>query len=452
MKSVCSGNNLTQGSIAKGVVLFALPLLGSSVVQQLYATVDLLFVGNVLGSGPLAAVGISTLLISCLIGFFVGLSVGVNVVIARFFGRGLSEDVARAIHTAILLGVLGGITLAALGIVIAPYYLQLMATPREIFTDALCYLQIYFLSMVSVVLYNQAAGIFRGIGDSITPLIAQIAGGIFNIGMNAFFLIVLEYGIAGSAYATFISQSVAAGILLCKLISHPVFRLRFSELKLHKDIVQGILLIGIPTGLQSLVITLSNVFIQHHIDLLGTSTIAAFSAYFKIELPIYYAIVSLGQAATTYVAQNHAAGLEKRARKATNICLMLGLGVLIILAGVLLAFGQWAFWVFSQDTTVIAIGVSIITITFPCYWIYVFLEVFAGSIRGRGNSVGPMIIILANICILRTVLLGILSTFGATVEDIAWLYPVTWLSTSVCMAICYGVVINKKASRIPKCV
>lgn len=131
---------------------------------------------------------------------------------------------------------------------------------------------------------------------------------------------------------------------------------------------------------------------------------------------------------------------------------MLGLGVSIILAGVLLAFGQWAFWVFSQDTTVIAIGVSIITITFPCYWIYVFLEVFAGSIRGRGNSVGPMIIILANICILRTVLLGILSTFGATVEDIAWLYPVTWLSTSVCMAICYGVVINKKASRIPKCV
>lgn len=444
MKQITGKHDLTQGSIAKGVVLFSLPLLGSSIVQQLYATVDLLFVGNALGSNAVGAVGISTLLISCLIGFFVGLSIGVNVVVARFFGQGLAYDVKRAIHTSVLLGLVGGVGLMVLGVLVAPSYLSVMATPSEIFNDALSYLNIYFLSMVSVVLFNQSAGVFRGIGDSWTPLLAQIIGGLCNIVMNALFLYVLHLGIVGSALATLVSQSVAAGIVLFKLFKHSAFPLRLGELRFYGDVVKGILLIGVPAGLQSLVITISNIFIQHRIDLLGTAAIAAFSAYFKIELPIYYAIVSLGQAATTYVAQNHAAGFEVRARKATNVCLVLGIVVSAILAAVLVGAGHPVFWLFLHDAAATDIGVSIISITFPCYWIYVFLEVLGASVRGRGNSIAPMIIILSNICVLRTIVLFAISAQGATAQDIAWLYPLTWITTSICMAVCYRVVIGKK--------
>lgn len=443
-----ASHDLTQGSIAKSLALFALPLLGTSVIQQLYGTVDLLFVGNVLGTDAMAALGISVLLITCLIGFFTGLSVGVNVVVARHVGSGKLADAGKAINTAVAMGLMGGVGLAVVGFAIAPSYLAWMATPSELVADALAYLRVYFVSMIAVVLYNQCAGALRGLGNSRTPFTAQLAGGVCNVALNALFLMVLGLGIAGSALATLFSQGIATLLCLRVLTRGPeACRLRAGDLAFHGDSLRGILAIGVPTGLQSLVITLSNVFVQHQINLLGPEAIAAFSAYFKVELPIYYALVSLGQAVTTFVAQNHAAGLEGRARKGTRACLGIGVALSVVLAAVLIGFGHGAFWIFSQQTSVIAYGRTIIGITFPLYWLYAFLEIYAGSMRGRGNSVAPMVIILLNVCVARTVILFALTSTVVTVEAVALVYPITWAATALCMTVGYQLQIRKRVQQ-----
>lgn len=433
--------DLTQGPIARSMVLFALPLLGSSVVQQLYGTVDLLFVGNILGTGASAALGVSTMLVSCLVGFFTGISVGVNVVAARHLGTGRLDDVSRTVHTAVALSLLGGAVLAVAGWLLAPHYLTWVATPPEVAGDALLYLRVNFISMVVVVLYNMCAGLVRALGDSATPLRAQVAGGLVNVAANAVLMAVLGLGIAGAALATLFSQGLAALLLvrhLCRLDAP--YRLRMRRLALHGDIVRPMLAVGVPTGLQSTVITLSNVFVQYHINQLGTVPIAAFTSYFKVELPLYYAIVSLGQAAVTFVAQNHGAGLHGRARRATSVCLALGVGLTVALAAVMLLAGRWLFWVFNQDEAVVATGVSIIWVTFPFYWLYVFLEVHGASIRGRGQALLPMAAVILNVCVLRVAFLAVVARVAPGVQSVAAAYPVTWALTSLAMFACYRMV------------
>lgn len=436
---------LTHGSILRGIIVFALPLLGTSVVQQLYGTVDLLFVGNMLGTQASAALGISSLLISCLVGFFIGISVGVNVVLARMFGARDYKSLRRGIHTATALGAIGGILLAICGFTLAPFYISLMQTPAEIVDDAVMYLRIYCLSMVSIALYNMFAGIMRALGDSASPLRAQIVGGVANVGFNALFLMVFHWGIAGTALATLACQTLAAALLARSLTRlHAPYRLQWRHVRLNRDIVISMLAIGVPTGLQSLVITLSNVVIQWQINLLGISAIAAFAAYFKVELPLYYAIVAIGQAATTFVAINVGARQDARARRGTNLCIALGLGTTAVLAWLLLVFGYWAFWIFNQDASVIACGQQVIAITFPLYGIYVFLEVYSASIRARGNATTPMVIILLNICVLRSIILLVLMANDPTLTKVALVFPLSWTTTALCLFVCYRIILKKK--------
>lgn len=448
-ESRSSLSDLTRGAIVPSLVLFALPLLGSSVAQQLYGTVDLLFVGNVVGATALAALGVSTLLITCLIGFFNGLSVGASVVVARFLGAGDAERVERAVGCAVALGLVGGIVMAVVGILIAPLYLAWMSTPAEVLAPALTYLRVYMASMLAVVMYNQCSGVLRGLRDSRTPLLAQVAGGLVNIAMNAFFLLVMGLGVEGSALATLFSQGIAAVICLVRLarmrLADGAVALRVKSVRLHPRTLCRILVIGAPAGLQALMITLSNVFVQHQINLLGTESIAAFSAYFKVELPIYYAIVSLGQAATTFVAQNHAAGRERRARWGTRWCLLLGVGASVVLAGLLMALGNQVFCIFSRDVRVIALGVQIIHVTFPFYWLYVFMEVFAAALRGRGSSVAPMVVFTACLFGVRTLLLYLFTLDGVTVQAVASVYPATWAVTALAMTIGYAALVLRRS-------
>ena len=435
--------DLTRGPILKGIVLFALPLLGSGVMQQLYGSVDLLFVGNVLGTGASAALGVSSMLISCLVGFFSGISVGVNVAVAKALGAEDGRAASRATHCAVALGVVGGLALAVLGWALAPWYLSQVQAPPEIVDDALLYLRVYFVSMLAVVMYNMCAGIVRSLGDSATPLRAQFMGCLVNVAMNAAFLLI-GWGIAGIAAATLFSQGVAAWILVRYLrrVDGPC-RLHLRKVALHADVVKPVLAVGVPTGLESMVITLSNVFVQYQINLLGTVPIAAFTAYFRIELPLYYAIVALGQAATTFVAQNCGAGLYSRARKGTNVCLGLGIAVTAALACLLLFVGHWAFWIFNQDPAVIETGLQIISVTFPFYWLYVFIEILAGACRGRGQAIVPMVVILLNVCVLRVAFLFWVCSVAPSVPGVASAYPVSWALTALGMLVCHRAVVRK---------
>ena len=285
-------------------------------MQQLYSTVDLIFVGNVIDKTASAAIGASTLLITCLIGFFGGLAVGAGVVIAQSWGERDTDKLRRAIGNTAALALAGGVVLALLGWLLAPGYLRLIRTPEEIRANAEAYLRIYFLSLPSIVAYNFGAGMLRALGDSKNPLLAQLLGGLVNVASDWLLLRVLANGVVGVAWASLFSQTVAAALVarsLCRL--EATYALRLRGIRFDPALLKKTVAIGLPAGAQALVITLSNVVVQAHINAFGADAIAAFTAYFKVELIIYLPIMALGQAIMTFSGQNCGAGQFARIRR-----------------------------------------------------------------------------------------------------------------------------------------
>ena len=309
-------HNLTQGSIGKGILVFLLPLLASTLIQQLYNTVDLIFVGKFCSTEATAAIGASSLIITCLIGFFNGMAVGTNVVAAHIYGKQDKKGLKNVIQTVFMIGLIGGLIVTIIGIYFAPIFLKYMNTPQSILDVAVKYLRIYTLSMISVVIYNLLCGILRAIGDSKSPMMFQIFGGIVNVIADFIFIVILKMDVQGAAIATLLSQTLTA------VLTIRYFYKRSEEPKLHftmrifdKKIFKKILMIGIPAGVQSIVITLSNIIIQSQINSFGVDAIAAFTAYFKIELILYLPIIVLGQALVSFVGQNYGAKQYDRINK-----------------------------------------------------------------------------------------------------------------------------------------
>lgn len=417
--------DLTEGTIWRQLVVFALPLLGSSLIQQLYNTVDLLFVGNLLSKDAYAAVGASSMIISCLVGFFTGMSVGSGVVISHAIGsrnRRLTQD---SVHTAV-------------GLIGAPYFLTWMHVDPRILTEAVSYLRIYFLSLTSVLTYNMASGIIRSMGNSSVPMLTQLAGGIANVIADALLIRNIPC-VESAAWASMISQSLAAWLCLLWLARQKGdCRLYWRKIKIHRDILQRIVRIGVPAGIQNLVITLSNIFAQYHINSLGVDAIGAFTTYFRVELLLYHPIIALGQAITTFTGQNMGAGKWERVKKGVRICLLMGIALNVATAALLVPLGPQVFGLFTKDAAVIAEGMKLIRITFLFYWLYDILEILADTIRGAGKALPPMIIILFGICILRTVLLFAIMPRWHDIRGIAVTYPITWGMTAVGMMIYYA--------------
>ncbi|MGI6007308.1 MAG: MATE family efflux transporter [Ruminococcus sp.] len=441
--------DLTQGIIWKQLLLFALPLLGSSFIQQLYNTVDLLFVGNFIGKEASAAVGASSLMITCLVGFFSGMSVGSGVILSQKIGAKSEREIHDTIHTAVCLSFIGGVTLTVIGYLLAPHFMQWMNTPEQIMQSAVSYLRIYFLSLTSVIIYNIGSGLIRAMGDSRSPMLIQLAGGLVNVAMDTFFVVCFKNGVEGVAWATMFSQTAAAGSVLFYLVRQKGnYHLSLNKLKIHGAIWKDIVKVGIPAGIQSFVITLSNVFAQYYINSFSVDVIAAFTAYIKVELPIYLPIVAFGQAVTTFVGQNKGAGNQERMEKGTFICAGLSVCITLVMSSLMLVFGKYAFGLFNKDVQVINYGIEIIHISFPFYWIYAILEVIASSLRGEGKSLPPMVIILCNICVLRTVLLCLIMGLYHDVRGIAVTYPITWSLTVICLMAYY--LMHKKINKLKK--
>ena len=430
--------DLTEGPIGKQLVLFALPLLVGSLVQQLYTTVDLIFVGNFIGKSASAAIGASSLLVTCLVGFFGGMSVSSGVVISQIFGAKDFKKLSRAVHNTVALCLAGGLALMAVGYVIAPWFIRVINTPEGIRAAAVGYLRIYFLSFFSVIFYNLGSGVIRALGDSKTPLYAQLIGGLTNVAMDYVFVRLFDNGINGVAWATLISQSVAAAFVLWRMTKlDPEYALRARKIAFDGPILKEVLRIGVPAGAQSLVITLSNVVVQYHINSLGEDAIAAFTAYFKVELLIYHPIVALGQANMTFSGQNKGAGNMDRVRRGTRQCTLISMALAVVTAAVALPLGGVLFRVFNKEPSVIALGRQIIGVTFPFYFIYSVLQIVGDSMRGVGKSKGPMLIILINICIIRTALLFFIVPRWQDIRGVAAAYPITWALTAVCMLVYY---------------
>ena len=430
--------DLTTGPIWKKLVVFAVPLLLSSLVQQLYNTVDLIFAGNLIDSGASAAIGMSGMLITCLVGFFGGMSVGAGVVIARAFGREDYRALGAAIHSTVALCAAGSALLLALGELLTPVYLNLVNTPAALLPMATAYLRIYFISMPAIIFYNLCSGILRSLGDSRSTLAAQVFGGLLNVAADWLFIAKLGAGVAGAAWATLISQTLSAAYVVYRLarLEGP-HALRLRQVRFDRGVLSETVRIGVPAGVQALVITLSNVVAQYHINSLGPAAIAAFTAYFKVELIIYYPIFSLGQAMMTFAGQNLGAGRFDRVRRGMWECVAVAVGCAAALSALCLAFGGTLFRAFFDDGEAIALGLRIIATIFPFYFVYAFLQIPGDAMRGLGESRLPMVIVTVNLCLVRTALLFLIVPRLADVRGVAMCYPISWALTGGCMLACW---------------
>lgn len=430
--------DLTNGPVIQQILLFALPFLGSSLIQQLYNTVDLIFVGKLLGTKASAAVGAGSLIITCLLGFFTGISIGVGVVAAKAFGANNKKALHQTIHTAAGLSLAGIVLLTIIGITFAPVFLNLLNTPEDILTQACTYMRIYFAGIPAIIMYNVSSGILRALGDSHSPMIYQLAGGIANVIANALFLIVFRMGVAGVALATFVSQSTAALFAVRQVCRQDdAYRLRFKGIRIDRARSFEILKIGIPSAVQAMIITFSNLVVQSNINSLGVASIAAFTAYFKVENFIYLPIMAISQANMTFASQNFGAGKPKRVCSGVRASITSSVLLTITISSIVLLFRRSFFSLFLNEPDIIDIGMAIGRTTFPFYFLYVLLEVFAGTVRGYGKALPPMLIIIGNMCGVRLLALRFMMEHYHTAPTVARVYPITWTAASVCLAVCY---------------
>jgi putative efflux protein, MATE family len=427
--------DLTEGNLPLQLFLFTLPLMSSYYIQQLYNSADLLVAGNFLGKKASAAIGASSLMVNCAIGLFIGLSVGVGIIYAKATGageKGVKQDIFEA---SILISVVGGGILTAVGYSTTPALLRILHTPAEILPTAGAYLKIYFLCLIPMILYNMISGLIRASGNSRAPMTAQIIAGILHILLDVLFVVGLGIGIRSLAFATFISQSTGAVIVLVMYLKgesevdpHTLFR------NVNFGLLKQILILGLPVGFQNVIMTLSNIFIQYNINQLGINAIAAFTNYSKIESLIYYPMFSYGQANLYFVSQNIGAHRTDRVKLSIKASIVMGLLTVIPIEFSILHYGEFFFHLFNPDQGVIAEGLRIIRVTFPFYWLYVFVEVLSYTIRGYGKTTQAMIITFFNFCVVRFILLIVFSRLhGGTIEYIASIYPITWVLSILCL-------------------
>ena len=437
--------DMTQGPIVGPLIRFILPLIGGSVFQMLYNTVDFLFVGNVMDKTAAAAVGASSTLITCTIGLFSGISVGTSVVAAQAIGAGKDEKADKALHTSVVFGFFGGLLIMLLGILFAPQIMRLLNTPENVIPQATVYIRIYLLSIPMLIFYNMVSGGMRAYGDSQTPFRVLVICGFLNVLFDALLIIVIPLGVAGVAIGTTLTQSISA-VLIAWFASREGNRLRLSAKKLALDtvILKEILHIGLPTGIQTIIITFSNVMVQYYINDFGETAVAAFATYYKVENLIYLPIMAFGQAATTFAGQNTGAGHYKRIRKGIVLTDLIGAGVVFCIAGLILLFPETVFGWFMKDQDVVTNALKIALLSFPFYWIYPIMECTGGAVRGMGYSIFSMIIIILNLCVIRISLLAYFSATIHTIQSLGAVYPITWATAMLCFIVIFAVLIQKK--------
>lgn len=427
------GSQITEGVIWQQLLLFFFPILFGTFFQQLYNTVDAIVVGRFVGKEALAAVGGPTgTLINLLVGFFVGLSSGATVIISQFYGARRADKVSLAVHTSVAFSLACGAAIMAVGILGAPYALSLMGTPEDILEYAILYMRIYFLGTLPNLIYNMGAGILRAVGDSKRPLFFLITGCVTNIVLDVVLVVICRMGVAGAAVATILSQTASCLFVLAVLTrTKEMYRLCFSKIRLESRTLSRIIRIGLPAGLQSVMYSLSNVIIQSSVNSLGTDTIAAWTAYGKIDCVFWMIINAFGISITTFVGQNYGAGKMDRVKKGIRQCLAMTVGSSVLLSLILYHFGFYVFEIFTADAAVLEKGMEILRFLVPTFITYVTIEIYSGALRGIGDSWIPMIITMVGVCALRVLWILVAVPLRRDITTIVFSYPLTWSVTTV---------------------
>lgn len=427
--------DMLNGSIWNKLPVFALPIAATGILEQLFNASDIAIVGNFAQTdktAAVAAVGANSPIIGLILNLFIGIALGANVVIANAIGRDDRQTVQKAVHTSMVVSVIGGVLVAIIGEIIAEPLLTALNVPNDVLELALLYLRIYFLGMPVILLYNFEAAIFRSIGETKMPLIALTLSGILNVLLNLFFVIVLKMSVNGVATATVLANVVSAGILYIKLVkSDKYIKVEFKKLRIDGKVFAKIMQIGLPAGIQSAVFAVANIVIQGAINSLGTVVIAASSAAFNIEIIAYNVMNSFSQACTTFVGQNFGANKIDRCKKTLFLCLIedaIASGTAIF---IVLITGKFLLSIFNNNPEVIEIGYTRLVIIFIAYIFSMLYEVMSGYLRGFGFSLVPAILTTVGVCVLRIIWINTVFPANRTFVTIMTAYPVSLATTAL---------------------
>ncbi len=431
-------NSMTDGPIWKPLFAFVLPIILGSFFQQLYNTVDAMVVGRFVGADALGAVGGTTgTIINLMVNFFVGVSSGATVKIAQHFGAKEYDKVQNDLHSAFALSLILGAAIAVVGFLIAPWALRQMNTPGEIYSYALTYMRYLTLGAIAGFVYNMGSGILRAVGDTKRPLYFLIFTCILNILLDLFFVVNLKMGIAGAALATVLSQALSAVLVVITLRRNEgALHLDFRKIRIYKE-TKDIVRIGFPIGLQSDMYTISNMLIQATINSFGAVTVASQTAFGRIDSIFWMIMGALDVAVATFVGQNFGAKKFERIHKVVRVCLLLALIASVLVSAVVLLLRVPLLSLFTSDAAVLSVGVSTILIMVPFYFTYIPNTVFAGAIRGSGESLPPMLLTMFGICIFRIIWVYAILPLHREFSFLLTGYPVSWALSSLLFTIYY---------------
>lgn len=431
-------NPITQGVIWKQLLAFFFPILIGIFFQQLYNTVDTVIVGKFVGKEALSSVGgSSSQIINLIVGFFTGISTGASVLIAQYFGAGDESSLKDTLHTSYLFSVVGGVVLGIFGIVFARNILEWMHTPAELMADSVLYVRIYSAGMVFVFVYNMGAATLRAIGDSKRPLYLLIICCIINIIFDLVFVLGFHGGVAGVGIATLLSQAVSAVLITLLLM----YRTKEVKLELRKLCIKPyyfrkLLLIGLPTGIEAVMYSISNIIIQAALNDFGVDTVAAWAAYGKIDSLFWMINSAFGTSIVTFVGQNFGAGRMDRIKKAVRIWLAISIVTAAAISVLILTNDRFFLGIFTSDEAVIDIGVRMIQKIAPYYFFFEFIEVLSGALRAEGYVIVSTLMVLCGTCLFRVVWITVL-TVGESLEVILNCYPISWGICAVLFVLYY---------------
>lgn len=437
--------DMINGSLGDKIITYAIPLAVTGILQQLFNAADLAVVGQFSGKEAMAAVGSNAPVIGLLVNLFVGISLGSNVIIAKSIGQNDNESISKAVHTSVIVALLGGLLLTGLGEFWAPEVVKMLDVPADVFPLAVKYLRIYLAGMPVILLYNFEAAIFRSCGNTQTPLIALMVSGLLNVILNLFFVMGLGMDVDGVATATVLSNLVSSVLLFAALMKTELaIRIEPRRLRIHRDILGQILKIGIPAGVQGMIFSFANIIIQSAVNSLGTTVMAASSAAYNLEIFSFYIMNSFGQACTTFVGQNYGAGKGDRCRKVLQLCLLQSVTSTAAASGLILLFSHSLLSIFNTDPEVIAMGQIRLRYIFFAYMFSFAQEGLSGYLRGFGVSFIPAACAVIGICGVRLAWIFTVFQKAPSFTTIMQVYPI---SLGITAAVILAVTLLVKPSK-----
>ena len=431
-------HSLTSGSIWRGMLFFALPILLGNIFQQLYNTADAFIVGRFLDKNAYAAVSSSGSLIFLLVGFFNGIAVGAGVVIARYYGAKDNEKLQTAVHTTLAFGLTAGIVLTVLGMTLTPQLLRLMKTDTDVLPNSIDYFRMYFAGSIAIVMYNLCVGILQAVGDSRHPLYYLILSSLVNIALDLLFVGVFHWGVWSAALATSISQFVSLGLCIFRLCHYDtVYRVCLRKIRFHLPMLKQVIHFGLPSGVQNSIIAFANVIVQSNINAFGSNAMAGCGTYAKLEGFAFLPITSFTMALTTYTSQNLGAGEHARAKKGARFGILCSITLAELIGVAMWILMPQLASLFSQTPEVIALATKQARTILPFFFLLTYSHAIASICRGAGKAFVPMTIMLSVWCVFRILYITTVMRISRDIQLIYWAYPITWSISSVIYFIYY---------------